>query len=122
MAYGPARALENEIARLAPNTGDYCGGRVNCVCPGWTVLPRTAGKLRDAAKLRGEGEIPPLQSDAGFRFVERNQHRRERATVCPGAMSRRTRCWVKFSRDSERRMLTLVHSNNGGRGRVTLCQ
>ena len=47
MAYGLARTLKNEIARLAPHTADYCGGRINCVCPGWTVVPRTAAKLRD---------------------------------------------------------------------------
>lgn len=47
MAYGLTRSLKNEIARIAPHTAKYCGGRVNCVCPGWTVVPRTAGKLRD---------------------------------------------------------------------------
>jgi 3-oxoacyl-[acyl-carrier protein] reductase len=52
MAYGLTRSLKNEIARLAPPTHGYCGGRVNCVCPGWTVVPRTAGKLRDAAVFR----------------------------------------------------------------------
>ncbi len=52
MAYGLTRTLKNEIARIAPHTRDYCGGRVNCVCPGWTVVPRTAPKLRDAAVVR----------------------------------------------------------------------
>jgi len=47
MAYGLTRSLKNEIARLAPHTAKYCGGRVNCVCPGWTVVPRTASKLRE---------------------------------------------------------------------------
>jgi len=47
MAYGLTRSLKNEIARLAPHTAKYCGGRVNCVCPGWTIVPRTAAKLRD---------------------------------------------------------------------------
>jgi 3-oxoacyl-[acyl-carrier protein] reductase len=47
MAYGLTRSLKNEIARIAPHTAKYCGGRVNCVCPGWTVVPRTAAKLRD---------------------------------------------------------------------------
>ena len=41
-----------EIARIAPITADYSGGRVNCVCPGWTVVPRTAGKLKDAEIVR----------------------------------------------------------------------
>ena len=52
MAYGLTRTLKNEIARLAPVTADYSGGRVNCVCPGWTVVPRTAGKLKDADIVR----------------------------------------------------------------------
>ncbi len=52
LAFGLTRTLKNEIARLAPNTADYCGGRVNCVCPGWTVIPRTAYKLDDAAAVR----------------------------------------------------------------------
>ena len=48
MAFGLTRTLKNEISRLAPHTKDYCGGRINCVCPGWTVVPRNAAKLRDA--------------------------------------------------------------------------
>ena len=52
MAYGFTRTLKNEIARIAPHTGSYCGGRINCVCPGWTVVPRTSGKLRDTAAVR----------------------------------------------------------------------
>jgi 3-oxoacyl-[acyl-carrier protein] reductase len=52
MAYGLTRTLKNEISRLAPHTKDYCGGRVNCICPGWTIVPRTAGKLKDARTVR----------------------------------------------------------------------
>jgi 3-oxoacyl-[acyl-carrier protein] reductase len=52
MAYGLTRTLKNEIARLAPLRKDYCGGRINCVCPGWTVVPRTAAKLRDTDVIR----------------------------------------------------------------------
>jgi len=52
MAFGLTRTLKNEIARIAPHTKDYCGGRVNCVCPGWTVVPRTTPKLRDAHTIR----------------------------------------------------------------------
>jgi 3-oxoacyl-[acyl-carrier protein] reductase len=52
MAYGLTRTLKNELARLAPHTLDYCGGRINCVCPGWTVVPRTAEKLTDDAAVR----------------------------------------------------------------------
>ena len=52
MAFGLTRSLKNELARLAPHTKDYCGGRINCVCPGWTVVPRTAAKLADAPTVR----------------------------------------------------------------------
>lgn len=52
MAFGLTRTLKNEIARLAPPTPGYCGGRVNCVCPGWTLIPRTAPKLRDPQAVR----------------------------------------------------------------------
>jgi len=52
MAYGLTRTLKNEIARLAPHTKNYCGGRVNCVCPGWTIVPRNARKLSDVAVVR----------------------------------------------------------------------
>jgi 3-oxoacyl-[acyl-carrier protein] reductase len=52
IAYGLTRSLKNEIARLAPHTNDYCGGRVNCICPGWTVVPRLAKKLGDKAAIR----------------------------------------------------------------------
>ena len=52
MAYGLTRTLKNEIARIAPHTKDYCGGRINCVCPGWTVVPRTATKLNDTAVVK----------------------------------------------------------------------
>ena len=52
MAFGLTRTLKNEIARSAPHTAEYCGGRINCVCPGWTEVPRTAAKLKDAAIVR----------------------------------------------------------------------
>ncbi len=52
MAYGLVRTLKNEFARLAPHTADYCGGRINCICPGWTVVPRNAAKMEDAATVR----------------------------------------------------------------------
>jgi 3-oxoacyl-[acyl-carrier protein] reductase len=52
MAFGLTRTLKNEITRIAPHTAGYCGGRINCVCPGWTLVPRTAGKLADAAVVR----------------------------------------------------------------------
>jgi 3-oxoacyl-[acyl-carrier protein] reductase len=52
MAFGLTRTLKNEIARLAPHTSQYCGGRINSVCPGWTIVPRIAAKLNDAATVR----------------------------------------------------------------------
>jgi 3-oxoacyl-[acyl-carrier protein] reductase len=52
LAYGLTRSLKNEFARLAPHTGEYCGGRINCVAPGWTVVPRLSAKLADPAMVR----------------------------------------------------------------------
>jgi len=52
IAYGLTRTLKNELARLAPHTRDYCGGRINCICPGWTIVPRNKAKLRDARIIK----------------------------------------------------------------------
>lgn len=52
LAFGLTRSLKNELSRLAPHTKNYCGGRINCVCPGWTVVPRNAAKLGDAQMVR----------------------------------------------------------------------
>ena len=52
MAFGLTRTLKNELASLAPHKKNYCGGRINCVCPGWTVVPRTSAKLADAPMVR----------------------------------------------------------------------
>jgi len=52
IAFGLTRTLKNELARLAPHTSQYCGGRVNCICPGWTLIPRTAPQLRSKATAR----------------------------------------------------------------------
>lgn len=52
MACGLTRTLKTEIARIAPHTKTYCGGRVNCICPGWTVVPRNEAKLGNAAAVR----------------------------------------------------------------------
>jgi len=52
MAFGLTRSLKNEIARLARTTRAYCGGRVNCICPGWTIVPRTAERLKNATVVR----------------------------------------------------------------------
>jgi 3-oxoacyl-[acyl-carrier protein] reductase len=52
IAFGLTRTLKNEIARIAPHTRSYCGGRVNCICPGWTIVPRTSAKLGDSKIVR----------------------------------------------------------------------
>lgn len=52
MAFGLTRSLKTEIARIAPHTRKYCGGRVNCICPGWTIVPRNAGKLGNKDVVR----------------------------------------------------------------------
>ena len=41
MAYGLTLSLKNEIVLLAPK------GRVNCVCPGWTLTPMTEQSCGD---------------------------------------------------------------------------
>lgn len=52
LAYGLTRSLKNELNRLAPHTRAYPGGRINCICPGWTVVPRLAKKLADGKTIR----------------------------------------------------------------------
>ncbi len=52
IAYGLTRSLKNELSRLAPHTKDYCGGRINCISPGWTIVPRLEAKLTDAGAVR----------------------------------------------------------------------
>ena len=52
IAYGLTRSLKNELSRLAPHTRNYCGGRLNSICPGWTVVPRVAARLNSARTLR----------------------------------------------------------------------
>jgi 3-oxoacyl-[acyl-carrier protein] reductase len=52
IAFGLTRSLKNEISRIAPHTRTYCGGRINCICPGWTVVPRLSAKLKQEAVIR----------------------------------------------------------------------
>jgi 3-oxoacyl-[acyl-carrier protein] reductase len=52
IAYGMTRSLKNELSRIAPHTREYCGGRINCICPGWTVVPRLAKKITDQRMVR----------------------------------------------------------------------
>jgi len=63
IAYGLTRSLKNELARLAPHTRDYCGGRINCICPGWTLVPRNMAKLRNpdvARKVTATMALPQI--------------------------------------------------------------
>ncbi len=52
IAYGLTRSLKNELARLAPHTARYFGGRINCISPGWTVVPRVVARLSDSSTIR----------------------------------------------------------------------
>ncbi len=63
LAYGLTRSLKNELSRLAPHRHDYCGGRINCISPGWTLVPRTAAKLRNpdmARKVTATMALPQI--------------------------------------------------------------
>lgn len=51
ITYGLTRTLKNEIVALVPN------GRVNAVCPGWTVTPMARTALTDP-----ESVVPILQT------------------------------------------------------------
>lgn len=55
LSHGLALSLKNEICRLAPR------GRVNVVCPGWTVTPLTEGVTADAAAVRHVLQTIPLR-------------------------------------------------------------
>ena len=52
LAYGFVLSLKNEIVRIAPR------GRVNAVCPGWTVSPMTRGELDPAVVERVTATMP----------------------------------------------------------------
>jgi 3-oxoacyl-[acyl-carrier protein] reductase len=52
LIYGLARSLKNEICRLAPR------GRVNVVCPGWTLTRQKQTTLDPAAVQRAVQTIP----------------------------------------------------------------
>jgi len=45
ITYGMTRTLKNEIAKIVPR------GRVNAVCPSWTITPMAAPGLRDRAAV-----------------------------------------------------------------------
>lgn len=55
LIYGLTRSLKNEICRLAPR------GRVNVVCPGWTVTPLTRRFTGKADHVRRVLQTIPLR-------------------------------------------------------------
>jgi 3-oxoacyl-[acyl-carrier protein] reductase len=58
LTYGLARSLKNEICRLAPR------GRVNVVCPGWTLTPQKELTALDPALLQRVKQTTPLRKIA----------------------------------------------------------
>ncbi|MBI4323861.1 MAG: SDR family oxidoreductase [Chloroflexi bacterium] len=69
LAYGLTRTLKNEISRLAPHTARYCGGRINCVCPGWTLTPLTKSRLQDTGLVRSSMATMALPQLARVRDI-----------------------------------------------------
>jgi 3-oxoacyl-[acyl-carrier protein] reductase len=55
LVYGLMLSLKNEITRLAPR------GRVNAVCPGWTVTPMTERFMDEPATVRRALQTMPLR-------------------------------------------------------------
>lgn len=55
LMYGLARSLKNELCRLAPR------GRINVVCPGWTVTPLTRRLTDDPPRVRRVLQTIPLR-------------------------------------------------------------
>jgi 3-oxoacyl-[acyl-carrier protein] reductase len=55
LVHGFLLSLKNEITRLAAH------GRVNAVCPGWTVTPMTEGFMDDAGVVRRALQTIPLR-------------------------------------------------------------
>jgi 3-oxoacyl-[acyl-carrier protein] reductase len=58
LTYGLARSLKNEICRLAPR------GRLNVVCPGWTVTPMIDRFTANPGKVRRVLQTIPLRKVA----------------------------------------------------------
>ncbi len=58
LIYGLTRSLKNEIARLAPH------GRVNVVCPGWTLTPVLEQALQQPQRVQKALQTTPLRKVA----------------------------------------------------------
>jgi 3-oxoacyl-[acyl-carrier protein] reductase len=65
MVGGLLLSLKNEIVRIAP------GGRVNAVCPGWTVSPMTRSTLEDPLVLERATRTMALRKAAAPEDVAR---------------------------------------------------
>ena len=65
MVGGLLLSLKNEIVRIAPS------GRVNAVCPGWTVSPMTRSTLEDPAVLERATRTMALRKAAAPEDVAR---------------------------------------------------
>ena len=55
VTYGLTRTLKNEIVRLAPR------GRVNAVCPGWTLTPMAEAELEDKKLVTSILQTRPIK-------------------------------------------------------------
>ena len=65
IVHGLLLSLKNEIVRIAPR------GRVNAVCPGWTVSPMTRSTLDDPSVLERATRTMPLRKAAEVEDVAR---------------------------------------------------
>jgi 3-oxoacyl-[acyl-carrier protein] reductase len=65
VVHGLLLSLKNEIVRIAP------GGRVNAVCPGWTVSPMTRSTLEDPSVLERATRTMALRKAAEPQDVAR---------------------------------------------------
>jgi 3-oxoacyl-[acyl-carrier protein] reductase len=63
LTFGLVRSLKNELCRLAPR------GRVNVVCPGWTVTPMTEDFSNDPPSIVRALQTMPLRKVARGRDV-----------------------------------------------------
>ena len=63
LTYGFVQSLKNELCRLTPR------GRINVICPGWTLTPRVATVTQDHARMRRVLQTIPLRKIARPRDV-----------------------------------------------------
>jgi 3-oxoacyl-[acyl-carrier protein] reductase len=63
LTYGFVQSLKNELCRLTPR------GRVNVICPGWTLTPRVATVTQDHARMHRVLQTIPLRKIARPRDV-----------------------------------------------------